>query len=150
MLCWAPCTYWGPTYVCTKYCTRTGLWLPFDYCDLAGSDFKKFQSCKLYCCRYFHGPFVSIGPCPSDPLDHLDLLDHLNSFYLLGPIVRLDFWAVSIYLSTVSIVFFRMLNNHTNSDLYHLGCSVQITPSFLDLFGSFWTFLDLLGPFWTF
>ena len=62
MLCWAPCTYyWGPPYACSKYCTRTGLWLPFDYCDLAGSKVKNLRVISCIVKIWSNGDYIQFG-----------------------------------------------------------------------------------------
>ena len=48
-------------HVHSKYCTRTGLWLPFDYCDLAGSKVKNLRVISCIVKIWSNGDFVQFG-----------------------------------------------------------------------------------------
>ena len=133
--------------LCSEYCTRAGLWLPFDYCDLAGSEVKNLRviSCVVVLKDLVKWRFCTISNYIMDnfdifiPLNLLDLFDLMDMSDIFRPFNLFDtetfltFWHFSDLFAPLKNLTFQPLitrdkneifwiqYNHINSNLYHFG-----------------------------
>ena len=141
LLCWALCTYW--VLPCSKYCTRTGLWLPFDYCDLAGSKVKNLRviSCIIVFKDLVKRRFCTIWNYIMDNFDifitaieftgsvwSIGHIWHFQPFNLFNPEIFLDIsdcWDLLDLFDPLSL--FYLLNN---LDFWTFGCKTPLSKHF--------------------